>query len=91
MVFAMYICSPCMASCSTVDNDRLSHIFFASSAIGGVHYGTGRYMTTLTPENIFKAMRVSGSWVRELSCSKLMSELVLVALLLRIFPDDDCS
>ncbi|ORY19021.1 hypothetical protein BCR34DRAFT_472692 [Clohesyomyces aquaticus] len=35
----------------------LCHIFFATAAIGGVHYGTGRHMTELEPENIFKAMR----------------------------------
>ncbi|KAF2473765.1 uncharacterized protein BDR25DRAFT_341043 [Lindgomyces ingoldianus] len=35
----------------------LCHIFFASSAIGGVHYGTGRHMRDLTEEGIFKALR----------------------------------
>jgi hypothetical protein len=30
---------------------------FATCAITGVHYGTGRHMLELSPENIFRAMR----------------------------------
>lgn len=32
---------------------------FATCAIGGIHYGTGRHMTDLDPEDAMKAMRVS--------------------------------
>ena len=32
---------------------------FATCAIGGIHYGTGRHMSELSDENILKAMRVS--------------------------------
>jgi pseudouridine-5'-phosphate glycosidase len=35
---------------------------FATCAIGGVHYGTGRHMTDLSDEDILKAMRVSISF-----------------------------
>ncbi|GME36641.1 putative integral membrane protein [Neofusicoccum parvum] len=35
----------------------LTHIMFATCAIGGIHYGTGRHMNTLEPENAMKAMR----------------------------------
>ncbi|KAI8942457.1 hypothetical protein NX059_000525 [Plenodomus lindquistii] len=34
-----------------------AHVMFATCAIGGVHYGTGRHMDTLTPEEVYKAMR----------------------------------
>ncbi|KAF2855630.1 hypothetical protein T440DRAFT_159167 [Plenodomus tracheiphilus IPT5] len=34
-----------------------AHVMFATCAIGGVHYGTGRHMTALTGEEIYKAMR----------------------------------
>lgn len=35
-----------------------SHIMFATCAIGGIHWGTGRHMNTLSDEEIFMAMRV---------------------------------
>lgn len=35
----------------------LTHIMFATCAIGGIHYGTGRHMTDLDPEDAMKAMR----------------------------------
>ncbi|KAF2121552.1 hypothetical protein BDV96DRAFT_216584 [Lophiotrema nucula] len=35
----------------------IGHIMFATCAIGGIHYGTGRHMDTLSDEQIFKAMR----------------------------------
>jgi hypothetical protein len=35
-----------------------SHVMFATCAIGGIHYGTGRHMDTLSGEQQFKAMRV---------------------------------
>ncbi|KAH5416452.1 hypothetical protein HBI46_120590 [Parastagonospora nodorum] len=34
-----------------------SHIMFATCAIGGIHWGTGRHMNTLSNEEIFMAMR----------------------------------
>lgn len=35
----------------------LFHVMFATCAIGGIHYGTGRHMSELSDENILKAMR----------------------------------
>ncbi|KAF2734995.1 hypothetical protein EJ04DRAFT_601935 [Polyplosphaeria fusca] len=35
----------------------LGHIMFATCAICGIHYGTGRHMADLSPEAIFLAMR----------------------------------
>ncbi|KAF1839424.1 hypothetical protein BDW02DRAFT_635709 [Decorospora gaudefroyi] len=35
----------------------LAHIMFATCAISGVHYGTGRHMSTLSEESQFKALR----------------------------------
>lgn len=35
----------------------LAHIMFAGCAIGGVHWGTGRHMDTLSAKEIFMAMR----------------------------------
>ena len=35
-----------------------AHVMFATCAIGGVHYGTGRHMDTLSFEQQYKAMRV---------------------------------
>jgi hypothetical protein len=37
----------------------LAHIMFTACAIGGVHWGTGRHMATLSNLEIFEAMRVS--------------------------------
>lgn len=34
-----------------------THVMFATCAIGGVHYGTGRYFKELNDEEIYKAMR----------------------------------
>jgi hypothetical protein len=35
-----------------------AHVMFATCAIGGIHYGTGRHMDTLSGEQQYKAMRV---------------------------------
>ncbi|KAH7398380.1 hypothetical protein BKA66DRAFT_201402 [Pyrenochaeta sp. MPI-SDFR-AT-0127] len=35
----------------------LAHIMFVGSAIGGIRWGTGRHMNTLSNDDIFKAMR----------------------------------
>ncbi|KAI0586086.1 hypothetical protein TUN199_01042 [Pyrenophora tritici-repentis] len=35
----------------------IAHVMFATCAIGGVHYGTGRHMDTLSYEQQYKAMR----------------------------------
>jgi pseudouridine-5'-phosphate glycosidase len=35
-----------------------AHVMFATCAIGGIHYGTGRHMSTLSDIEQFKAMRV---------------------------------
>ncbi|KAF2631059.1 hypothetical protein BU25DRAFT_360897 [Macroventuria anomochaeta] len=35
----------------------LFHIMFATCAIGGIHYGTGRHMKDLSDEGVLKAMR----------------------------------
>lgn len=35
------------------------HVMFATCAIGGIHYGTGRHMAELEQDDIVKAMRVS--------------------------------
>ncbi|KAI4623708.1 uncharacterized protein J4E88_009345 [Alternaria novae-zelandiae] len=34
-----------------------AHVMFATCAIGGIHYGTGRHMDTLSSEQQYKAMR----------------------------------
>jgi hypothetical protein len=36
---------------------QVAHILFATCAIGGIHWGTGRHMDTLSDEQKFKAMR----------------------------------
>ena len=35
------------------------HVMFATCAIGGIHYGTGRHMAALSGEQQYKALRVS--------------------------------
>ncbi|KAF2682069.1 hypothetical protein K458DRAFT_370612 [Lentithecium fluviatile CBS 122367] len=35
----------------------LTHIMFATCAIGGIHYGTGRHAKDLTEESMYKALR----------------------------------
>jgi hypothetical protein len=37
---------------------QCSHVMFAACAIGGIHWGTGRHMDTLSDEQKFMAMRV---------------------------------
>jgi hypothetical protein len=37
---------------------QLAHITFATCAINGIYWGTGRHMDALSDEQKFKAMRV---------------------------------
>lgn len=61
---------------------------FATCAIGGIHYGTGRHMWDLSNEGIFKALRVSPF---VLNCLLLDTKIlpVLVALLCRLLLGHD--
>ncbi|KAL6710409.1 hypothetical protein ACN47E_009355 [Coniothyrium glycines] len=60
----------------------LFHIMFAGCAIGGIHWGTGRHMDTLTNKEIFMAMRywwlcyIAYCWA--MICSKISIGLFLL-------------
>ncbi|KAF2265739.1 hypothetical protein CC78DRAFT_598319 [Lojkania enalia] len=59
----------------------LSFIMFTTTAIGGVHYGTGRHMAELSDENIFMAMRYW--WLCYISyCISMISVKVSIGLFL---------
>lgn len=64
----------------------LSHIMFATCAIAGVHYGTGRHFKDLTPEGIFVAMRYW--WICYIAyCLTMIAAKISIGLfLLRITP-----
>ena len=61
---------------------QLSHVMFATCAIAGIHYGTGRHFSDLTHNEIYMAMRVSTRSTTTKN-SILIEVLVLVALLHR--------
>lgn len=42
------------------NNSKLMFIVFISHEIAGVHYGTGRHFKDIEPDNLVKAMQVSG-------------------------------
>ncbi|KAH9881933.1 hypothetical protein J1614_001104 [Plenodomus biglobosus] len=61
-----------------------SHVMFATCAIGGVHYGTGRHMDTLTNEEIFKAMRYWWLCYIAYCWSMIASKISIGLFLLRV-------
>jgi hypothetical protein len=64
---------------------------FATCAICGIRYGTGRHFKDLTEGDILKAMRV-GYYLSPYSMTQMLtSSLVLVALLHCLLPDNDCG
>lgn len=58
MVLALVSVYTSLSQGNVLTFTQCAHVMFATCAIGGIHYGTGRHMDTLSDEQIFMAMRV---------------------------------